>query len=294
MTLLTITSDSPGAGKTGVATAIAQHIAYTGRPVRLLRAISGEPSARSRADAHWFSSLEFVPGTSKTPVQVDQIPDSSPDELLVVEADAGSLSIPGADYVVFVNRGLPETHPETNPPTQIIIATDIPKKEQTASEINGIPLISLHEDRILNGFSIQEVQDLLRADLIVKGSRNERVTCDHLVIAPISSDAGQPYLERFDSKAVVVRYDKTDQHLAALASDPECLILTGGRQPSDYLFDAANARGVPVLLSRTDTENTVIALEGIFDNTQFQGERKLERMASLLEGSTLFETLDLN
>ena len=216
MTLLTITSDSPGAGKTGVATAIAQHIAYTGRPVRLLRAISGEPSARSRADAHWFSSLEFVPGSSNTPVQVDQIPDSSPDELLVVEADAGSLSIPGADYVVFVNRGLPETHPETNPHTQIIIATDIPKKEQTASEINGIPLISLHEDRILNGFSIQEVQDLLRADLIVKGNRNERVTCDHLVIAPISSDAGQPYLERFDSKAVVVRYDKTDQHLACL------------------------------------------------------------------------------
>ena len=54
--------------------------------------------------------------------------------------------------------------------------------------------------------------------------------------------------------------------------------------PSDYLFDAASAKGIPVLLSRTDTENTVIALEGIFDNTRFQGERKLDRMAALLEG----------
>ena len=294
MALLTITSDSPGAGKTGVATAIARHIAFTGRPVRLLRTISGEPSTRSREDAHWFSSLEFVPGSSNTPIQVEQIPDSAPNELLVVESDAGLSSIPGADYVVFVNRGLPDTHLETDPPAQIIIATDIPAKEQPKSEINGIPLIALPEDRILNGFSIQEAQDLLRADRIVKGDRSERTTCDHLVIAPISSDAGQPYLESFDSKAVVVRYDKTDQHLAALASNPECLILTGGRQPSDYLFDAANARGVPVLLSRTDTENTVIALEGVFDNTQFQGERKLERMVSLLEASILFETLDLN
>ena len=294
MTLLAITSDSPGAGKTGVATAIARHFEFTGRPVRLIRAISGEPNTRSREDARWFGSLEFVPGSSNTPIQIEQIPDSAPNELLVVESEAGPLSIPGADYVVFVSRGLPDTHPETEPPAQIIIATDIPTKEQAKSEINGVPLITLPEDRILNGFSIQEAQDLLHAERIVKGDRNERITCDHLVIAPISSDAGQPYLERFDSKAVVVRYDKTDQHLAAFASNPECLILTGGRQPSDYLFDAANARGVPVLLSRTDTENTVIALERIFDNTQFQGERKLERMVSLLEESILFQTLNLN
>ena len=54
---------------------------------------------------------------------------------------------------------------------------------------------------------------------------------------------------------------------------------------------AASANGVPVLLSRTDTENTVIALEGIFDHTRFHGDRKLDRMAELLEGSGLFEAL---
>jgi len=46
-----------------------------------------------------------------------------------------------------------------------------------------------------------------------------------------------------------------------------------------------------VLLSRTDTENTVIALEGIFDKTRFHGERKLDRMSALLEGTGLFEAL---
>ena len=86
-----------------------------------------------------------------------------------------------------------------------------------------------------------------------------------------------------------MRFDKTDQHLAALATEPACLILTGGRRPSEYLFDAASARGVPVMLSRTDTENTVIALEGIFDRTRFHGERKLERMSELLGATDLVE-----
>ena len=130
----------------------------------------------------------------------------------------------------------------------------------------------------------------LNADVIVQGD-DMNATCDHLVVAPISSDAGQPYFRRFPSKAVVVRFDKTDMHLAAMQAAPECLILTGGRQPSGYLFDAAGARGIPVLLSRTDTENTVIALEGIFDRTRFQGERKLDRMAALLEPTGLWDAL---
>ena len=150
--------------------------------------------------------------------------------------------------------------------------------------------MSLGDDRVLAGFSVAEARQMLRAEVLVEGDVSD-TTCDHLVIAPIASDAGQPYFRRFASKAVVVRFDKTDQHLAAMQSDPACLILTGGRRPSEYLFDAAGAKGIPVLLSRTDTENTVIALEGLFDNTRFIGERKLDRMCELLEESGLFEAL---
>jgi BioD-like phosphotransacetylase family protein len=91
---------------------------------------------------------------------------------------------------------------------------------------------------------------------------------------------------------VVARFDRTDMHLAA-SRRTNVLILTGGRRPSDYTFDAASSQGVPVLLSRTDTENTVIALEGIFDRTRFQGERKLDRMAELLDSSGLYEALGI-
>ncbi|GIW12580.1 MAG: hypothetical protein KatS3mg062_0019 [Tepidiforma sp.] len=90
---------------------------------------------------------------------------------------------------------------------------------------------------------------------------------------------------------VVARFDRTDMHLAALRANPNALILTGGRQPSGYTLDAASASGIPVVLSRTDTENTVIALERVFEGTRFRGERKLERMGELLEGTGLVDAV---
>ena len=148
------------------------------------------------------------------------------------------------------------------------------------------------EDRTLAGFAIDDAKEALHAETLVVGDPAD-TTCDHLVISPIGSDAGQPYHRRFESKAVVVRFDKTDQHIAALSTNPVCLILSGGRRPSDYLFDAANSRGVPVLLSNTDTENTVLALEDIFGSTRFQGARKLDRMSELLDQTNLYSLLNV-
>lgn len=281
MAIVVVTSATPGAGKTGVATAIARHYAYQGRPVRLVRLV-GEGSAE--ADAAQFGSLAFAPGSASSPASA--APADSEGTLTVIEADAAAANIPGA-VVVLVARGeAPKSAPAGLKPAATIV-TDVPKANVPAAP--GATIV-LAEDQTLAGFSIEEARAALNADIIVQGD-DMNATCDHLVVAPISSDAGQPYFRRFPSKAVVVRFDKTDMHLAAMQAAPECLILTGGRQPSGYLFDAAGARGIPVLLSRTDTENTVIALEGIFDRTRFQGERKLDRMAALLEPTGLWDAL---
>jgi hypothetical protein len=60
----------------------------------------------------------------------------------------------------------------------------------------------------------------------------------------------------------------------------------------DYLFDVATAEGVPVLLGMNDTENTVIALEAVFDGTRFHGPRKLDRMVALATRAGLFDAID--
>ncbi len=288
MPLLSVIADTPGAGKTGVAASVARALAYSGQRVWLARGESSEGAAAE--DARWFGSLDFAPGSASTPVGANVIPPPSGDEIVVAELDA---PLDRADATILASRGLPAAERVAAIAPAAVVALDLPASavNEAPEELGGAPLIAIAEDRTLAGFSVSEAQAALRAETLVEGDGPD-LTCDHLVIAPIGSDAGQPYLSRFESKAVVVRFDKTDQHLAALATEPACLILTGGRRPSEYLFDAAQACGVPVMLSRTDTENTVIALEGIFDRTRFHGERKLERMSELLGATPLMERLE--
>lgn len=287
MALIVVTSANPGDGKTGVAVAIARHYAYRGVDVRVARvsAPGDEPATR---DAAYFAGLDFVPsggGGALTPAEVTNPPAG---QLLVVEADAGALAGLPPAQVVFVTRSDGPPPDGVTPAATVRIGVGM----DSAAEDGDGATVTLADDRTLAGFSVAEVRDLLRAETLVEGEREE-TTCDHLVIAPYGSDAGQPYFRRFPSKAVVGRFDRTDMHLAAIRADAEVLILTGGRHPSDYVFDAARATGTPLLLSATDTENTVIALEAVWDRTRFTGERKLDRMAMLLEASTLFEALEV-
>lgn len=293
MALLVVTSASPGVGKTGIATAIARHYAYQGRPVQLARVAS--PEGNAAEDAASFAELPFVPGSSAGTVLAENVQDPGGEAILVVEADAEAAAKVQGASVVFVARGeRPGKLPDGIVPVAIV-ANGVPRALlQPPAEEEGKPLIiDLPEDGRLAGFSIAELQRRLSAEILVEGDVPYDVTCDTLVIAPYSSDAGQPYLRRFPNTAVVVRYDRTDMHLAAIRADAQVLVLTGGRRPSDYSFDAAGAHGVPLLLSRTDTENTVIALEGIYEATRFMGERKLDRMVELLEETPLFAALKL-
>jgi BioD-like phosphotransacetylase family protein len=288
--IVVVTANQPREGKTGVAAAIARHYAYQGREVRLVRIAGSESPHTADSDAALFASFAFAPGSSAATAAPASVIEPGGDAILVVEAAAAdAAAIPGAKVVLVSRVAAPKPPAGVTPVATV--QTDVPL---SAVHANGATpaVIQLPEDRTLAGFSVAEARAALRADEIVPGDGDEP-TCDHLVIAPIASDAGQPYFRRFGTKAVVVRFDKTDMHLAAMQADPSCLILTGGRMPSDYLFDAASAKGIPVLLSRTDTENTVIALEGVFDNTRFQGERKLDRMAELLEPTALYEALAL-
>lgn len=285
MALIVVSSANPGDGKTGVAAAIARHYAYAGVAVRLARLATAEPSVGAR-DAELFAALEFAPASTPATMQPSDVVNPPAGDLLVLEAEADALSGLPVAQMVFVTRSAAATVPDGAAAVVVIGSRGEPDQPGRVS-------VHLQEDRTLAGFSIAEVKAVLRAETLVEGDRPATTTCDYLVIAPFGSDAGQPYFRRFPSKAVVGRFDRTDMHLAAIRADADALILTGGRYPSDYVFDAARATGTPLLLSATDTENTVISLEALWDHTRFTGERKLDRMAELIEGTTLFEALEV-
>jgi BioD-like phosphotransacetylase family protein len=136
----------------------------------------------------------------------------------------------------------------------------------------------------------------LRASALVEtGGEDEAV--EFLMLGPWSADPGQPYFMQHGSKAAVNRFDRMDLHLAALAADADCLILTGGGQPTPYLLDRVKGseRAVSVLLSPESSVRTVEVLDGLYGHTRFSGLRKANRAGELfgrhLDGEKIVESL---
>jgi BioD-like phosphotransacetylase family protein len=139
------------------------------------------------------------------------------------------------------------------------------------------------EDATLYAPSVLEIADALDAEVVL-GEPQESDIVERLMIGPITTDPGQPYYARPRSKrAAITRSDKTDLQLAAMHSDIDCLILTGGIEPSPYTIDRAADEELTVLLTRADTRGAVKLLEDIFVKSRFGSEEKLERMRALLD-----------
>ena len=116
------------------------------------------------------------------------------------------------------------------------------------------------------------------------------------MIGAIALDAADTYFSRYRRSAVVTRAEKVDVALAALRTEPECLILTGGGEPSPYLLDrVASARSTTLLLAPQGTVETVRDIEGSFGRAPFSGEAKVERagvlIADALDDAALEELL---
>jgi len=274
-----------------------------GRSVRLLRVRSPEGADAGAEDDAW--ALATVPGCAAPPAavseqeaQVQAREAEAAGALCLIEAPAG---LPGelaaglSARVVLVSAqaddlrlgDLAAAARSLADALLGVIVTRQPERRLAAVraslEERGLAcLAALPEDRLLAGPSVREVAEALHASrLVADGDEDEAV--EFVMLGPISADPGQPYFLQHGSKAVVNRFDKMDLHLAALATEPDCLILTGGQPPSPYLLDRAQGSDHPatVLLSPEGTVRTMELLDGLYGRTRFSGRRKLGRAIEL-------------
>jgi len=306
---LIIASVASPAGKTALTAALGHLLAEAGRPVRLLRLRpEGGEDARSEDDAR---ALAAVPGCT------------SPGRALLlrdVRAHAREAAAAGGVAIVEVptlQEGLPKKLSAKvllcsigSPEKQMadltklaaslgeallgVVATAVPRAglERAASvlaEAGLACLAVLPEERLLAAPSIAEMASALGASFLVRDAGQDEAV-EHLMIGPIAADPGMPHFGQHGRKAVITRFDKTDLLLAALATELDCLVLTGGQRPSPYVLDRVESLGqeVSVLLAPHETVTTVGLLDELYAHTRFAGQRKLERMVELLR-----ERLDL-
>jgi hypothetical protein len=303
VSVLLVTSLTARAGRSALAVALARRLAGDGRKARLLRLRDGsDDDAAATADAQMFASLpelrwqEGAASLDKAETAARQA--SRRKVTLVVEAPAG----PGGEEAlrrlgaraVLVSRGDPADGLERLAAAARslgellvgVVATAAPGRPEAAAGLlieKGLPCLGvLPEDRTLASPRLAEVARALDAEYLVEPEDPDQII-EHFMIGSIAHDPGQAYFARREDKAVLTRFEKTDLQLAALNTPLACLILTGGQQPSPYLFDRARTEEAAVLLTARDTVGAMHAVGELFGTTPFGGPRKVQRMGELVE-----------
>ncbi|MEX0786485.1 MAG: DRTGG domain-containing protein [Dehalococcoidia bacterium] len=299
MSTIIIASLAPGEGRSAVAVGLGALLAEEGRSVRLLRVRSGEGAdANAEDDARTLASVPGCKGQRSAVTEQDAQAQAGDEDILIVEAPPGEpsgLAAKLAGRVVLVSSSLDDMRlgdlatasATLGKASAGVIVTrqaerGLSKVEAKLGERGLKLLVALPEDRLLAGPSTTELAGALHASHLLEGDEEDEAV-ENVMIGPVSADPGQPYFLQHGSKAVVNRFDKMDLHLAALATEPDCLILTGGRPPTPYLIDRASANdwGLSVLLSPESTVRTMELVDELYGRTRFAGERKLQRAVEL-------------
>jgi BioD-like phosphotransacetylase family protein len=236
------------------------------------------------------------PGRALSTGELESLPDEGN---TILEADAGAPPLSGAAVVLVARGEVPEDDADLGKALGSAlagtIATDVPKPriEQVARDLTNAglrPLAVIPEDRTLAAPSVGEIRDILEARVLYDGE-NAAGVIEDVLVAPVYADPAQPHFLRFESKAVLAPFNKTDLHLAAIETQAACLIITGGGDPSPYVIDRAQGESTTVLLTGSETPATLAALSNVWLGSRFRGERKADAIFRHLEGRLDFTTL---
>ena len=306
MSTIIIASLQPRAGRTTVTAALGARLGAGGLSVRLARLRSADGAdAPAEDDAQMLATVAGCVSSGRALTEQEALAEAADGgPTLLIEAAAGDpqelaqklsagVVLVTADAADLVLADLALVASALGDALFGVIAVRQQERalEPVAARLaeRGLNCLAvIPEDRLLAGPSPRELAAVLHASSLVEGENSDEAV-EFVMIGPVSADPGQPYFLQHGAKAVVNRFDKMDLHLAALATEPDCLILTGGQQPSPYLLDRVEGSdpSVTVLLAPDNTVRTIQIVDELYGETRFAGRRKLRRAIDL------FERLDL-
>ena len=148
----------------------------------------------------------------------------------------------------------------------------------------------LPEDRILFTLTIGELADSIQGEMLNNAEKSAELV-ENIMAGAMCVDSGLEYFGRKTNKAAVVRDDRPDMQMAALETSTRCLVISGSTAPIDYVRDKAEDKGVPIILTKNDTSTIVKNIEDALDKAQFNQEKKLVKLAEILEQNLDFPAI---
>jgi len=133
----------------------------------------------------------------------------------------------------------------------------------------------------LAGVSVADLAEEIGARIVANGDESGLV--ERFLVGAMSGESALRHFRRTTNAAVVTGGDRADVQTAALdAPGVECLVLTGGYEPTGAVLGRAEDAGVPVLVVDSDTLRTVERLESVLGSGHVRRPETIARMRELL------------
>ncbi|TET69014.1 MAG: phosphotransacetylase family protein [Dehalococcoidia bacterium] len=148
----------------------------------------------------------------------------------------------------------------------------------------------LPDDRMLFTFTVGELADYIQGEILNNAEKSVELV-ENIMVGAMSVDSGLDYFGRKANKLVVARDDRPDMQMAALETLTRCLVISGSTGPIDYVRYKAEDRGIPLIITKSDTSTIVQSIEDALEKARFSQEKKLVKLAEILEQHLDFQAI---
>jgi BioD-like phosphotransacetylase family protein len=324
MSTLLIASTTPGAGKTAVACWVASKLAAGRRRPGLVRAFA-RPGAPSEPDAASMATLVPTAATleplktQSTFPQFSEITDAAR-SISRLSEQANPIVVEGLSGAPELNRRLADEldaqillvagwGDDPVPTARTlgrrlfgVVYNALPRYRSHTLATKALPALAaanipylgaIPDDRRLLAVTIKDVAAHLGGEFVLWEEKASELV-DYFLIGGNVWDWGVHYFSTRENAAAVIRGDRPDMQMAALATPIKALFLTAGKPPVpiQYVQYEADQEEVPLIVVPHDTHKTSALLETIQDRARFDHPGKLLRMQELADKAIDFGTIE--
>ncbi|MFO7835458.1 MAG: DRTGG domain-containing protein [Candidatus Thorarchaeota archaeon] len=153
----------------------------------------------------------------------------------------------------------------------------IPFLQEQGVEFCGV----VYKHRELFSPSLGQIKRALDGEMLF-GEDKEDILIDQFQIGSMGYQHALKWFRRAKDKAVIAGGDRSDICLAALETDTNLLILTGGLGPDIRTISKAKEKGVPIMMTAHDTYTTGKIVDDLVGTVSTENKKKIRAVEKII------------
>jgi BioD-like phosphotransacetylase family protein len=172
-----------------------------------------------------------------------------------------------------------------------VVLNKVPRRQlernrgDIASRFNtaGLNILGmLPEDRVMSALTVGELAGYVQGKILNSEEQSTDLV-ENFMLGAFAVDPGPVYFGRKVNKAAIVRSERADMQIAALATSTRCLVLAGNTAPIPHVLGQAKDKGIPIIAVGDSTIAIVNKIENALDKGKFNQEKKMAELLAITE-----------